>query len=395
MWRKVPLLTALSVLGMVGVGLFSRFSAQAAGEKKKDPARVVPVQVAAAKTVDLPVVLSGLGSVVPSQSVTVRSRVAGQLVRLAFREGELVQQGQLLAEVDARPFQAKVAQTAGQLARDRALLTHARSELERMQGLAKNHLISEQALATQASLVAEYQAAERVSVGLNDAAQLELGFTRILAPIRGRVGFRQMDVGNNVDLATPLVVIHAVEPIAVIFTLPEDDVPLVTQTMQRARAEKRALEVEAWDKGTRLRIARGTLLTIDNQIDAATGTVKLKALFENHEQELFPNQFVNVRFTVDVLQGATVVPVASIQRGREGPFVYVVDAQQVSSVRKLELGISADGASVVRSGLEPGELVVVQGVDQVRDGTKVKPQPRPEGNAGPAKLGLSQPPRQP
>jgi multidrug efflux system membrane fusion protein len=409
MLRKFLLLTALPGAGVLGIVLFSKFSAEAVAESRTrdTPSKAVPVQVAAARTADLPVVLSGLGSVMPSQSVIVRSRVAGQLVRVAFHEGELVEKGQLLAEIDPRPFQARVAQTDGQLARDRALLANARTVLARSRVLAQGHLVSAQDVENQTSLVEQYQAAERISEGVHAAAELDLGFTRVSAPIRGRVGFRQLDVGNNVDAASPLVVIHGVQPIAVVFTLPEDDVSAVLRAIRRAKVEARgaareqnkdhrALEVEAWDKGSKTLLAKGTLLTIDNQIDTATGTFKLKAMFDNEEGELFPNQFVNVRFVADVLRGATVVPMAAVQRGRDGPFAYVVGPDQVATVRKLIIGATEGGESVVREGLAPGELVVVQGIDQVREGARVKPSAREEHGGSPAKLGLSGPlPQQP
>lgn len=401
--RRLLLLTVVPLGAVAGVLLFSRFSGEAAAENRPQAApRSVSVGVTAAQKRDLPVVLSGLGTVVPSQSVTVRSRVAGQLVRLAFREGEMVERGQLLAEVDPRTFRTRVAQTAGQLAKDRVLLANAKVELERSRKLAKDRLISEQEVENQASLVAQYQAGEQISQGVHGAAELELSYTRITAPIRGRIGFRQLDVGNNVDTAAPIAVIHNIQPIAVLFTLPEDAVPEVVREIQRAKAEKRKLEVEAWDKGSHGLLARGTLLTIDNQIDAATGTVKLKAEFDNQDGTLFPSQFVNIRFVVQVLRDATVVPVGAIQRGREGPFAYVIGPEQVASVRKLTLGPSEGGQSVVREGLAAGELVVLQGIDQVREGTRVNPsapletrEPKPAGDAARATGSLPKPPPRP
>lgn len=375
MVRKLLLTAALASaagLGLLGV---SRFSAEAVakGAPHAGGARSVSVQVATARTTDLAVVLTGLGSVVASRSVTVRSRVAGQLVRVSFREGETVERGQVLAELDDRVFAAKVREAEGLLARDRALLRNARAELARVSALRDERLVSEQQIENQTSLVEQYEAAERVSAAHLEAAKLELEFTRVRAPIRGRVGFRQVDVGNNIGVTDPIAVIHELEPIAVVFTLREDDVHSVLQSIQQVQARGEALEVEAWDKGSRALIARGRLVALDNQIDAATGTIQLKAEFDNGDGALYPSQFVNVRFVVDTLKDVTVVPAAAIQRGREGPFVYVVDEAGVAHVRPVELGLERDAELVVRAGLSPGERVVTQGADQLRDGAQTTP----------------------
>ncbi|MFT3926944.1 MAG: efflux RND transporter periplasmic adaptor subunit [Myxococcales bacterium] len=399
MLRKFLLLAALPCGVLAGALTWSRLSTEAAAESPtRAGPRVVTVGVSQAQVRDLPVVLSGLGTVVPSESVNVRSRVTGQLVRVSFREGEWVERGQVLAEVDPREFRARLTQTEGQLDKDRVVLAHARADLERARVLAKDRLISEQEVAAQESLVGQYQANERISQGIHDAAALELGHTRISAPIRGRIGFRQLDVGNNVDATTALAVIHGVEPITVVFTLPEDTVAAVVQELARARQAKRPLEVEAWDKGSHRRLARGKLATIDHQIDASSGTVKLKAEFDNHDGALFPNQFVNVRFVVQVVRDATVIPIGAVQRGREGPFAYVVGKDHVASVRKLELGPTEGPEAVVRGGVSAGELVVVQGIDGVREGSQVsfKEPPKdapvqPEGTAARASGDHSQP----
>jgi membrane fusion protein, multidrug efflux system len=387
--RRYLLVMGVCLAAVAGVLSFSSCSSEAVAESQSSgPPRAVTVGVTTVKSRDLPIVLSGLGTVVPSQSVTVRSRVAGQLERVSFREGELVSRGQVLAEIDPRSLQARVTQTAGQLAKDRVLLANARVELQRARALAENRLISEQEVANLASSLEQHQAAEQISRGVHASAELELSYTRITAPIHGRIGFRQLDVGNNVDAAAPLAVIHRLQPITVLFTLPEDVVPTIVRAMKQAGDAKQELEVEAWDKGARNLLARGTLLTIDNQIDAATGTVKLKAEFANDGGTLFPNQFVNIRFVVEVVRNATVVPVAAIQRGRDGPFAYVVGADQVAAVRKLVLGSSDGGESAVLQGLIVGERVVVQGIDQVREGVRVSP-------SDPTRSREGEPPRDP
>jgi membrane fusion protein, multidrug efflux system len=388
MLRKILLVAVLPATVLVGALLFSRFSTEAVAESPaRGAARAVPVAVSAALRGELPISLSGLGTAVPFQSVTVRSRVPGQLVQVAFREGELVAHGQLLAEVDPRVFRARLMQAEGQLAKDQAILANAERDLERAQALAKDKLISEQEVSSQASLVNQYRALQRISQGVHDAAALELSHTKITAPIRGRIGFRQLDVGNNVDTTGTIAVIHGTQPIYVVFTLPEDVISAVARAFGDARRNRRELPVEAWDKGSRTLLSRGRLTTFDNQIDAATGTVKLKAEFDNQDGALFPNQFVNVRFVIEVLRDAVTVPAAAVQRGREGPFAYVVSPDQhVASVRELDLGPTEAGRTVVRAGLEPGELVVLQGVDQVREGAHVAPsrsdQPRSEKQPG-------------
>lgn len=341
-------------------------------QQAKSTARVVPVRTARATTYDFPVVLAGIGTVVPQKTVTVQSRVSGQLVRVLFKEGEHVKAGQLLAEIDPRPFHARLQQVEGQLKREHALLDNATNELQRTRMLAAESLASTQEVDAQESLVAQYRASRLVSQGLVSAAELELGFTRITAPIAGRIGFRQVDAGNNVTPTDALAVIHVTDPIHVVFALPEDTVPVVVRELTKARQGGRSLEVEAWDKGNRSLLGRGQVITIDNQIDATTGTVKLKAQFGNALGSLFPNQFVNVKFVVDVAQKALVVPVAAIQRGRQQPFVYVVGSGDVIQVRNVTLGASDGERTIIQDGLNTGDVVVVQGADHVREGVHVK-----------------------
>jgi len=351
-----------------------RAKAEAAGVARPGGAdRPIPVQVARARAGDVSVAESGLGTVIPRQSVTVRSRVSGQLTRVLFKEGEPVTAGQVLAEIDARPFQVQLDQAEGQLARDRALLKNAELDRARFQGLAHD-VIAAQQVDAQDSLVHQYAGTVQSDEGLVGAARLQVGFTRITAPIAGRVGLRLIDGGNYVNAgdAAGIALINAVQPICVVFSLPEQQVPRVLVRLREARRAGGSLTVEAWDRESRRRLATGTLLTLDNQIDPTSGTIKLKGEFSNKDGVLFPNQFVNARLLLETLHGATVAPYTAIQRGSQGPFVYVVSADKAVSVRQVALG-PADGDDVtIERGLAPGDEVVINGADKLREGAKVQ-----------------------
>ena len=338
-----------------------------------DPNRATPVVAEAAKKSDVNVYLNGLGTIVPLKTVTVRSRVDGELVAVHFTEGQMVKAGDLLAEIDPRPFQVQLMQAEGQLARDQALLANARIDLERYQTLFTQDSIAKQQVDTQAALVRQYEGTLRTDQSAIDNARLQLTYARVTAPITGRLGLRQVDPGNVVRAgdANGLVVITQLQPVAAIFTIPQDEIGLVVNR----KTEK--LPVEAWDRENRNRIATGALITLDNQIDPTTGTVKLKAEFPNGDGSLFPNQFVNVRMRVDTLKDRTVVPIAAVQRGAQGMFVYVVKDDSTVSVRPVKVG-AADGPVVaIDAGVEPGERVVTDGVDRLREGAKVETGPRP------------------
>lgn len=336
----------------------------------------VPVVAAPATKGELDVVLSGLGTVVPLRTVVVRSRVEGELVQVHFREGQLVEQGQLLAEVDPRPFQAALKQAEGQLARDQAQLANARIDLERYKTLLAQDSIARQQVDSQEALVRQLEGTVRIDQGLLDNARLQLTYARITAPLAGRAGLRQVDPGNIVRAgdAGGLVVITQQQPITVLYTLPQDTLPAVL----RRQAEGGKVTVEAWDRELKARLASGVLAAVDNQVDTATGTVKLKASFRNDDGALFPNQFVNVRMKLETLTDATLLPAAAIQRGAQSLFVYVVRDDHRVTARPVRLGPQDGGRVAVTEGVAPGEMVVVDGIDRLREGASVVLAQRPE-----------------
>jgi multidrug efflux system membrane fusion protein len=344
----------------------------------------MPVVVASAHTGDMPITLIGLGTVTPLATVTVQSQISGQIMRIAFKEGQAVKAGDPLIQIDPRPYQVTLEQAEGALSRDQALLANARVDLDRYQTLFSQDSIAEQQLATQKSLVAQYQGNVRTDQGQIDAAKLNLTYCHIVSPIAGRVGLQQVTVGNYVTPAEPsgLVVVTRLQPITVVFPLPEDDIPPLLKQM-RAGA---ILPVTAWDRTNTQQLATGTLQSIDSQIDTTTGTIRLKAIFPNDDQSLFPQQFVNVVLLLDTLHGATLIPQSGVERGAPGTYVYVVNADQTVGVRKVTLGPGDATNITVTQGLAPGETIVVDGADKLKDGAKVLVRQR--GGAG----GAGQPP---
>lgn len=333
------------------------------------PARPTPVVATRAQTADMPIWLKAIGSVTAANTVTVRSRVEGQLMRVLFTEGQMVKAGDLLAEIDPRAYQAQLEQAEGQLARDQALLENARIDLQRYRTLFKQDSIAKQQVDTQEALVRQYEGTVKVDKGQVDNAKLQLSYARITAPITGRIGLRAVDAGNMVKAGDTngLATITQVTPISVIFTIPEDSLPVVLRRMR----EGPDVPVQAFDRSQTNKLASGKLVTIDNQIDATTGTVRLKAEFANEDGALFPNQFVNVRLLLDVRRGAVVIPTAAIQRAGQNAFVYAITPENRIAVRQITLGPLEGNQTIVESGLQAGEQVVTDGGDRLREGTPV------------------------
>jgi membrane fusion protein, multidrug efflux system len=373
---KNPKLGLVCVAAILLLGAACKSGSQS-GEQKALAAtsRPVPVSVASATVQDFPVYLTGLGSVTAFNTVNVKSRVDGQLVAVNVREGQEVKKGELLAQIDPRPFQVQLEQGQAQLYRDQAQQRDAQLNYQRFRDLLRESgAMSQQQVDTQKAQADQLEGASRADQAAINNAKLQLTYSRITAPISGRIGLRLVDPGNIVHAADPngLFVITQMHPIAVVFTLPEDRLPAVAQRMKKG-----ALTVDAFSRDNRTQLASGKLLTIDNQIDQQTGTGKLKAVFENTEGVLWPNQFVNVRLLLDVRKGSVVVPSVAVQRGPDGSFVFVVKPDKTVDTRPVTVALAEGNVTAISNGLQSGDSVVTDGQDKLQKGMRVEPQTRP------------------
>jgi membrane fusion protein, multidrug efflux system len=367
--RRVALISVLVLLVLGGVVWWSRQGSapqQAAGGRNAPPMSIVPETVGKG---DIGINLNGLGTVTSLATVTVRTQISGYLLKVDFTEGQDVKKGDLLAQIDPRPYEATLAQVKGQLARDEALLKGAQVDLTRYQGLAAQNAVPHQTLDTQVALVAQDQGTVEADRGTVKSAEVNLQYCRILSPLDGRVGLRQVDQGNYVTPgdASGLVVITQLQPISVLFTLPEDNLQAISKRLQGGAV----LPATAYDRSGANKIADGTLQTFDSQIDPTTGTIKLRAQFPNEARTLYPNQFVNVRLLLDTHKDVTTMSTAGIQRGVPGTFVYLINADSTVAVRPVKLGVTDGDRVEILSGLAPGDRVVIDGADKLRDGAKI------------------------
>lgn len=358
---------AALLLGAGGMLLFHRHKAVEAKQARPAPPPV-RIGVATVRKGDIGVYVSALGVVTPIYTVQVKSRVDGQLMSVNYVEGQMVRAGDSLLEIDPRPYQAQLLQAEGQLARDKALLENAHVDLERYQIAYQKNAIPKQQLDTQVATVHQFEGTVKVDQGLVDTAKLQIVYAHITAPISGRVGLRLVDPGNIVHAAdtSPLAVITQLQPITVVFSVAEDYLPQIQQQV----AQGKKLEVDAYDRAQLHKLASGTLLTMDNQIDTSTGTIRLKALFPNEDNSLFPNQFVNASLLMNTEHGATLVPTSAIQRNSEGAFVYEVQPDQTVAVRSVTVGAS-DGNSTAIEGVTPGQVIAIDNFNRLQDGMKV------------------------
>ena len=372
-WIVAGLLGALIItFGIIWVVISRHKTAEAASAAAAKGPPPIPVVATTAYKGDIGVYYSGLGAVTPLATVTVRTRVDGQLMSVRYKEGDTVHKGDLLVEIDDGPYKAALTQAQGMLLRDQALLANAKIDLARYEVLNGQHAIPEQQLATQKALVDQDGGIVKLDQGQIDAAKVNLEYCKIDAPVSGRIGLRLVDAGNIVQSTdtSGLVVITQMDPISVIFTISEDQLQVVLKKI----AARQSLEVDGYDRAGKTKLAQGSLTTLDNQIDPTTGTLKLRATFANPAGKLFPNQFVNARLLVEQKRGVTLVPSAAVQRNSSATYVYVVKADSTVTSRPITTGTVEGDNSEVTTGLNPGEIVVMTGVDKLQEGTKVNAQ---------------------
>lgn len=362
-------LFVFAVIAGVGYIYYERIYLPRTTPVAAPPKRPIPVLASAIRQGDMNLFLNGLGTVTAFNSVTVRSRVDGELIRVAFTEGQLVKQGDLLAEIDPRPFQVQLDQAEGPLTRDKAALAIAKLTLDRLNQLSSSNAVSQQEIDTQTSLMHQAEGAIQTDLAQIANAKLQLTYCQIASPITGRIGLRLVDRGNMIRANDPngLAVVTQLQPIAVIFTIPQDEIARVQHRM----LDGKPLEVEAYNRDFSIKLASGTLAALDNQVDATTGTLRLKAVFANEDNMLFPNQFVNIRLLVDVRKGAVIAPSAAIQRGPSFTFAYVLKDDSTVELRKLVLGPTEASEVIVTDGLTPGERVVTDGLEKLQPGASV------------------------
>ena len=351
---------------LAGCSRGSQKNAKAGG-----PPPAVPVGVATVKQRDFPVYLTGLGSVTAFNTVSLKTRIDGQITQVNFVEGQDVKQGELLIQIDPRPYQVALEQAQANLQRDEAQLNNAKVQYERMKALYAGGVIAKQDLDTQEASFGQYEGTIAADKAAIDNAKLNLVYTRITSPINGRIGLRQVDIGNYVTAASgsSMAVITQMHPIAIIFTLPEDQLQAVRERMKQG-----TLQVDVYSRDDQTKLSTGKLLTIDNQIDQTTGTVRFKAVFENPDNNLWPNQFVNVHLLLETRKNAITAPVSAIQRGPQGTFVYLVDNNSTAQVRPVQLALTQGNTAVIASGLQAGEKVVTDGQEKLQAGSRVSPQ---------------------
>jgi multidrug efflux system membrane fusion protein len=372
LWLVIAGLVVLAIAGLIwyrsrGASATGKETGSAKNGKGAPP--TTPVVSIKATTGNIGVYVTGLGAITPLYTVTVKSRVDGQLMTVHFKEGDSVKQGDPLIEIDPRPYEAVVVQTEGQLTRDQALLANARVDLTRYQNLVTANAVPEQMMATQKALVTQDEGTVKNDQGLLDAAKLNVTYCHITSPINGIVGLRLVDPGNIVHATDTngMIVITQIQPISAIFTVAEDQLPAILQKYHAGQK----LPVDAWDREMKNKLASGVLSTVDNQIDQTTGTLKLRATFDNSNRALFPNQFVNARLLQQEKTGVTLLSTAAIQRNTNNTYVYLIKPDSTVTVRNINVGVTEGDQSEITSGLSPGDTVVMTGVDKLQEGSKV------------------------